>query len=193
MYAAFATSDAVIAGLQQEGLLTSQDVENGKLPIVATAVPSTVNAGPTPLLKISATGTSPRKATELTIGATNELIRYVGSRQDAAEVPKNERVELRVVKQSAEPTLVKPRSKSTLIVILLAGLTATVAAALIRDNMQRKRPPQWAGQVATLPVPDTHRRSPEFFDMEHRARSESDPRGSPVLRPPDAGVHEHDG
>jgi hypothetical protein len=193
VYAAFATSDAVIAGLREKGLLTAQDVENGKLPIVATAVPSTANAGPTPLLKVSATGTSPRRATELTIAATNELIGFVGSRQVAAGIPENERVELHVVKQSAEPTLLKSRSMSTPIVILLAGLTVTVAAAFIRDNIQRGRSPLRAGQVTALPVSEVPRRGPEVIDLEHHTSYGSDPRGSPVRSPPDSGVLEHDG
>lgn len=183
VYAAFATSDAVIAGLRAKGLLTEKDIENGKLPILATAVPSSANSGPTPLLKISATGKTPRDATKLTIGATNELMGFVTARQVIAAIPETERVELRLVKSSAEPTLIQPRSKSNLIVILLAGLTATVAAAFIRENARRGRPPQPA-RTAPAVAAGSPRKPPEVvIDLEQHDISESDagdPRGIPA-------------
>lgn len=141
VYAAFATSDAVVASLRQKGLLTEDDVKDGKLPIAATAVPSTANAGPTPLLKVSGSGTSKKRATDLTIAATQELIAYVKAGQARAGIAEKDRVELRTVKSSTEPQLVKPRSMSNAFVILLACLTATVAAAFIRENARRRREP----------------------------------------------------
>jgi hypothetical protein len=160
-YSAFATSDEVIARLQKKGLLKADDLEGGELPVTATAVPSTVNAGPTPLLKLSATAASPGEATRLTLGATAAFINFVRSRQDAAGIPEKQRVELRVVKRSAKPTLVAPRSKTTLIVIFLAGLTVAVAAAFIRDNL-RRLPHQQAGEPDAPPALDALRRPSEM-------------------------------
>lgn len=141
LYAAFATSDAVIARLQKKGLLEAKDIEDGELPLSATAVPSAVTVAPTPLMKITATAESPGEATKLTTGATDAFIAYVRSGQIAARIPSNHRVELRIIKRSGEATLVRPRSKTTTIVIFLAGLTVAVAAAFIRDNLQRA--PEW--------------------------------------------------
>ena len=169
LYAAFATSDQVVAGLQKQGLLTAQEVADGKPPIAATAVPSAVNGAPTQLLKISATGATPARAKRLTLAATKQLIRYITSRQVAEHIPLADRVELRIVKKSGEPLLIVPRSKSKTILILLACLTATVAAAFIRDNIQRGRS-RPTGQVTTLPIAEPTRRSPEGVPSEAEAR-----------------------
>jgi capsular polysaccharide biosynthesis protein len=136
-YAALATSDAVISSLQQQGLLSSR-AEGGKTAAVtAAAVVSPINGATTPLLKITGTATSPAEATLLTIRATDTFIAVARARQVRAGIPVNQRVELRIVNRSGVPKLTVPRSKTTLIIILLAGLTATIAAAFVRDNMQR--------------------------------------------------------
>lgn len=187
-YAALATSDSVIRRLEARGFLKPEDVANGKLPIAATAVPSAVNAGPTPLLTLTASGRTPAEATRLTVAATNQFIAAVTAEQITAKIPKSARLQLRIVKEAAEPTLIQPRSKSKSILILLAGLTATFAAAFIRDNMQQGRSRQQGGQVTEFPVPDPQRRPPDVF-----AVSESEPNGKPVVRSPDSEVDEHDG
>ena len=137
-YAVFATGDAVIKSLQKQGLLPVRGgAPSGGREISASAVPSPLNGQPTPLLTITGTATSPAEATKLTIGATKAFINYARSRQNAKQVPENQRVELRIVKGAGAPTLAVPRSKTKFIIILLAGLTATVAAAFVRDNQQR--------------------------------------------------------
>jgi hypothetical protein len=155
-YAAYATSDAVVRSLQKQGLLprsgtTAKGTALGAAGIAANAVPSPLNGQPTPLLKISGSGASPAAATRLTIRATDAFIEYARSRQDALKIPKNQRVKLRVIKRASEPTLTAPRSKTNFIIILFAGLSATVAAAFIRDNVrragERKRAPE---AVSTL-------------------------------------------
>ena len=150
-YAAYATSDAVVRSLQKEGLLprsgTTTGTTAGAVGIAANAVPSPLNGQPTPLLKITGMATSPAAATRLTIRATDAFIEYARSRQDAVKIPKNQRVELRVLKRASVPTLTAPRSKTNFIIILFAGLSATVAAAFIRDNVQR------AGERKSAPEP----------------------------------------
>jgi hypothetical protein len=147
-YAAFATSDPVIRILQRRGLLPVARAAGGARAISASAVPSALNGQPTPMLSITGTATSPLEATRLTIAATDAFIAYARARQDAAEIPENQRVELRIIKQASVPTLTAPRSKTPLIIVLMAGLTATVAAVFVRDNMQRSR--KRRGQVPTL-------------------------------------------
>ena len=80
---------------------------------------------------------------------------------------------MRIVTRAGVPELIGPRKKTTPIFILLAGLTIVVAAAFIRDNMQRdddsKRgvPPYQLEAAPVLdpletPEADAPRRSPSF-------------------------------
>jgi hypothetical protein len=138
-YAAYATSDPVIRALQKQGLLPAGDAKSGLSAITASAVPSALNGQPTPMLSITGTATTPAAATRLTIAGTDAFVRYARARQDAAKIPENQRVELNIIKRMSVPTLTAPRSKTPLIIVLLAGLSATVAAAFVRDNMQRSR------------------------------------------------------
>ena len=132
-------------------MIEQADLDAGKLPIAATAVPTTIG-GASPVMKITATGRSPAEATKLTIGATDAFVEFLTARQIAAGIPEAERIQLRVVKRTAKPTLVKPRSKTPLILVLLAGLTITAAAAFVRDNAQR-RPQEGAEDSSPAPAP----------------------------------------
>ena len=114
-------------------------MENGASPIAAAAVVSTVGGAPTPMMTITATALSGRKATKLTRAATTAFLGVVRSRQLAAKIPVRDRIQLRVVKSADEPKLVKPRSKALPMLVLLAGLIATAAVAFTRDNVTRRR------------------------------------------------------
>src|SRR5512132_332912 len=135
-YAEFATSDAVIGALKRQGLLPRTP---SLASISATAVPSPINGATTPLLKITGMATSPAEATRLTIGATDTFMAVEKARQIGQGIPEGQRVELRIVNRATAPKLTAPRSKTTFIIILLAGFTVTVAAAFIRDNLQRAK------------------------------------------------------
>jgi hypothetical protein len=137
-YAAYATSDSVIKSLQDQGLLPKPG-EEGQAAIAASGVASPLNGQPAPLLTITGTATSPAEAKRLTLRATDAFIRYALFRQDAAKIPQDQRVELTVIKRSSGPMLTAPRSKTPFIIVLLAGLTATVAAAFMRENMRSGR------------------------------------------------------
>jgi hypothetical protein len=138
VYATLATSDPVLRQLRRRGLVAEKDLENGANPITAAAVVSTVNGAPTPMMTITATALSGPKATELTKGATKAFLSVVRSRQLAAKIPVKDRIQLRVVKSSGEPTVLEPRSKALLILVLLGGLIATAAVAFTRDNVGRR-------------------------------------------------------
>ena len=105
---------------------------------------SPINGAITPLLKITGMATSPAQARRLTIRATDTLIKVATARQVKAKIPESQRVKLRISTRASVPKLIGPRSKTTFIIILLGGLTATVAAAFMRDNVQRKREPETA-------------------------------------------------
>ena len=158
-YAAYATSDAVLKALQKRGLLPRPGSTSGGAAIAANAVPSALNGQPTPLLTITGAAASPVEATRLTIGATDAFIQYARARQDAAKIPQDQRVELSILKRASVPTLTAPRSKTPLIIVLLAGLTATVAAAFLRDNMQRSK--QKKSQPEAVPTLDPFVREAE--------------------------------
>jgi hypothetical protein len=149
VYTTLATSDAVVRMLERRGLIDPADMANGKSPITAAAVVSTVGGGTTPMMTLTAQALSAAKATKLTLGATNALLEFVESRQAAAKIPQKDRIQLRVVKASDEPTLVKPRSKALPILVLLGGLFATAAFAFTRDNVTRGERPTVL-QSATL-------------------------------------------
>ena len=172
VYAAFATSDAVGRELRRRGFgdVFADDGKAGK--VSAAAVPSAINSAATPLLQISGTGDTPEAATRLTKAATGTLIDVVATRQRAADIPPSERITLRVVKESGEPELIVPRSKTPFIIILLGGLTLTIAAAFVRDNMQRSER-EAAAEATTLeprprpletaapPTPEVPRAAPD--------------------------------
>jgi hypothetical protein len=151
LYSVYATSDPVIEALQKRGLLKPREVATNRIPIKAEVVQS-IFGQPTPLMKITGMGASPVAATLLTVGATDAFIAYLRSRQDAARIRENQRVQVQVVDPYRTPMLIKPRSRTGLIAILLAGLIATVAAAFIRDNVQRtKKRASDDPDVASLP------------------------------------------
>ena len=137
VYTTLATSDAVVRMLERRGLIDPAAMANGRSPITAAAVVSTVGGGTTPMMTLTAQAPSAAKATKLTRGATNALVEFVEARQAAAKIPERDRIQLRVVKASDEPTLVKPRSKALPILVLLGGLFATAAFAFTRDNVAR--------------------------------------------------------
>jgi hypothetical protein len=151
-YAALATSDQVIASLKRQGVLEPGAGAREGLPIAATAVPSVVTGAATPLLRLTAAAESPAAATRLVIRATDTFINFVRSRQEAAGIPENQRVALRILTRAGVPELTGPRKQTTPIFILLAGLTIVVAAAFIRDNMQRDPPYQLEAAPVVDPV-----------------------------------------
>jgi capsular polysaccharide biosynthesis protein len=138
-YAEIATSDPVMRLLIKQRLISRRPEAKKSDPaaVTATSVASPINGAITPILKITGMATSPLAATRLTIRATDAFIDVAQAQQVQARIPKSQRVELRILKRAGVPKLVGPRSKTTFIIILLAGLTVTVAAAFIRDNFQR--------------------------------------------------------
>ena len=135
VYAAIATSDAVVSELKRRGILTAEDLSDGALPIAAAAVPSTVNAA-TPMMTITGISLTASKATNLTLAATKAFLDVIHTRQLAAKIPVKDRIEARVVKSSDAPQLVDPRSKALPILVVFAGLIATAAVAFTRDNVK---------------------------------------------------------
>ena len=181
IYATLATSDGVVSELVRRGLLTEEDLKDGGLPIVAAAVPSTVNAA-TPMMTITASSITGPKATRLTLGATKAFLAVLDKRQLAAKIPVKDRIQVRVVKSSEAPMLADPRSKALPMLVLLGGLIATVAVAFTRDNLARRERATELTQVASRDVAD-----PSVDDTDAR----STPR--PVPRPDSVTAREGPG
>ena len=187
-YVALATSDDVLKSLMKQGLI-SRDPEDSALgAISASSVASTINGAITPLLKVTGMASSPAQARRLTVRATDTLIKVATARQVKAKIPESQRVTLRVSTRASVPKLIGPRSKTTFIIILLGGLTATVAAAFMRENVQRKREPETASLfdrlVLEAPPPASTSSEPVRAASEHGARSETDDAagGEPEVR-----------
>lgn len=151
-YAALATGDEVAEILRRRGLIKSDSIAKGALPISATALSPTVTS-PTPLLALTANAPTPAAARQLVTGATRAFVDVVRTHQNASRIPESDRIVIRVVKRYAQPTLVAPRSKTTSIIVLLAGLTATFAAAFVRDNVRNVAPSAGAEGTRVTPVP----------------------------------------
>ena len=145
-YVALATSDDVLNSLKRQRLISRLPEESGLGAISATSVASPINGAITPLLKITGMASTPAQATRLTMGATDTLIKVATARQVKAKIPESQRVKLRISTRASVPKLVGPRSKTTFILILLAGFTVTVAAAFMRENLRRK------AEAETAPV-----------------------------------------
>jgi hypothetical protein len=178
-YVALATSDAVVRSLRKQGLLKRDGDKTAKAAgISAAGVASPLNGAPTPLMTLTGMATSPVEATRLTLRATDTFRAVARANQEAAKIPKNQRVELAIVKRYTVPTLSGPRSKTTLIIILLAGLTATVAAAFVRDNIQRARAQSQTEPVSVLDPPVREVEPPASDGAEPMRAAE--PGGRPV-------------
>jgi hypothetical protein len=184
-YAALATSDQVIASLKRQRVLEPGAGAREGLPIAATAVPSAVTGAATPLLRLTADAESPAAATRLVIRATDTFINFVRSRQEAAGIPEDQRVALRILTRAGVPELTGPRKKTTPIFILLAGLTIVVVAAFIRENMQRdgdvkRRDPPYQLEAAPVvgaletPEADTPAPDPVFRGDQAAPAAEAD-------------------
>ena len=187
-YAEFATSDAVMSSLKKQRLIGRRADPTGVAAIVATSVASPVNGSITPLLKITGMARSPAEATRLTTRATDTFIAVAKGRQVQAKIPESQRIELRIVRRAGVPKLTAPRSKTTFLILLLAGLTVTVAAAFIRENQTAGRknetdtasvidleapPPASNGSdpVRAVPEPGFRSETTEAEDGEAEVRS----------------------
>ena len=149
VYATMATSDPVMQVLKRRGLIDAQNLVSGANPITATPIVSTVGGGTTPMMTLTAIAPTAVKATKRTIGATQAFLHYVEVRQADANIPAEDRIEIRVVKSADVPQLVKPRSKAIPMLVLLSGLIATAAVVFTRDSKSRRERAQAPSLSAT--------------------------------------------
>jgi hypothetical protein len=153
LYGYFVQSDAVRK-------LTGDEPINSVSAITITADVGNGRRDPLPLLAVTATGGSPRAATDLDRRVTRAFQQYVVDRQTAANVSDQDRVTLQVVNAPPLGTLVAPRSYTRSIVAGLLTLIATIGLMLLIENL---RPAAGAGLAGgDDPSPDAPRRRREY-------------------------------
>jgi hypothetical protein len=134
LYARLANSDRV----RQR---TARDHGPLKGDYVAAPVADTTYGAASPLPMITMIGTGPtgRDALQVTAGATETFLAYFAEEQDAAEIPVNQRVQLRIVNAAGKIVLLDPRKKTLPIVVFLSAIFATIALAFVLDNARPSR------------------------------------------------------
>jgi hypothetical protein len=127
VYASFVTSDDVRRLMLQRGRIRGV--------VDAIALPAGPNSSAVlPIVSISALAFTPHDALALGNNASLALTKYVDLQQQRNGVPKNQRIQLRVLNRAGTLKLIQPRSKTLPIVVLLAVMFATVALAFALEN-----------------------------------------------------------
>jgi hypothetical protein len=153
LYGYFVQSDAVRK-------LTGDEPINSVSAVTITADVGNGRRDPLPLLAVTATGGSPRAATDLARRVTRAFQQYVVVRQTAAHVSDQDRVTLQVVNAPPAGTLVAPRSYTRSIVAGLLTLIATIGLMLLIENLRPAAGPSPSG--GEDPEPDAPRSRREY-------------------------------
>jgi hypothetical protein len=150
LYGYFVQSDAVRK-------LTGDDPINSVSAVTITAAVGNGNRAPLPLLAITATGASPRAATDLTRRVTHAFQRYVVQRQSDAHIAPHDRVTLQVVNKASRGTRLAPRSYTRPIVAGLLTLIATIGLMLLLENLRPSQGTSDDPAPEPTPSPDATR------------------------------------
>lgn len=149
IYSKFAESDEVAALARRD-----KDPET----FIEVAPQLLTTSGPAealPLISIAAFDRTPGRAIALARREAAALQRYVALRQQAAHVPVTERVLLEQVRKAKEAELFAGRSYTSAIVVFLSVLLASMALALVLENLR----PQVREVAETEPEAEPARRS----------------------------------
>jgi hypothetical protein len=131
LYAKLANSDAVKTRAERAGPLP------GKATAIPTADTSYGAVNPLPMVTIFATAPTPEAARSTAARISRAFQGYVVSSQTEAKIPDDDRVQIQVVNEAGDETLLVPRKKTLPIVVFLAILSATIALAFVRENTKR--------------------------------------------------------
>ena len=105
-----------------------------------------------PILSISARSTSPEGARELAWVVTEAFRSYIAKEQQAAAIPPERRVELKVVRSAKRAEVVSSRSVVKPMFVLIIGLAATFGLAFALENL-RPLGPEVAVRAPASPIP----------------------------------------
>jgi hypothetical protein len=92
-----------------------------------------------PIISVSGIAPTPARSIALTRKATNALLGYISQRQELADIATKNRVRVQLIQTPDEPLLVKPRSRTLPIMVLLACISLIVGFVFVLDNAQRSR------------------------------------------------------
>lgn len=133
LYARLANSDAVTRLMVRTGgpLGRGEDVT------AIGAADTTYGAvSGLPLVTIIGTAPTPARAVRVAQRLTDAFRLYVRTRQDDARISESQRVDVQVINAAADPELVVPRKKTLPIVVFLAVMFATIALAVVLENLR---------------------------------------------------------
>jgi hypothetical protein len=142
LYSQFANSDEVRQIMRREGAPKTWK-------ILATPITPTVQGATLPVIALAGRAQSPREAVSAAASGRRAFIEFVARQQQAAEIPRTQRIDIQVLKSPTRPLVVQPRKKTLPIMVFLAVVTAAVGLAFVLDNL---RPPVRA--VASTADPD---------------------------------------
>jgi hypothetical protein len=129
LYSQFANSDEVRALMRQQGAPKTWK-------IVAAPMTPTLAGSTLPVIALSGQAQSANEAVAAAASGRRAFIAYVASQQQAAAIPKAERIDIQVLKRSTRPVVVEPRKKTLPIIVFLSVLTATVGLAFVLENLR---------------------------------------------------------
>lgn len=151
LYASLANSDEV-----KNLIIRAGGPLGGKVKAIPAADTTYGTVSGLPMIAIFGTAPTPERALTLTRRATTAFVDYMRARQAQAKIPSDRRVLIQVLNAPDKATLIVPRKKTLPIVVLLAVLFATVAAAFILDNALGGRREEDA-EAESSPVRDVRR------------------------------------
>jgi hypothetical protein len=135
LYSQFANSDAVRQIMRKQGAPSSwKIVAAPMLPTLTGTLPLT---GTTlPVISLAGQAKSAKDAVAAAGAGRRALIQFVETRQDAADIPSAQRIDLQILKRATRPVLIEPRKKTLPIVVFLAVVAATIGFAFVLENLR---------------------------------------------------------
>jgi hypothetical protein len=128
IYSHFLSSDKVLRLIPDPppGMsITAQPVKAG----------DTLSASDLPMIALDASATTPERAVDLGRRATDALERYIKSSQAAERVPPGQRVELRVINDSAEVSKLRGLPMTKGVVAFCFVLALAIGVAYVLENL----------------------------------------------------------
>lgn len=132
LYASFIDADSVRSRFEPTPKIPGESVD-------ANAIVLGSNGAALPIVSVDGIAPTPARSMALTRKATTALLGYISQRQELADIAAKNRVRVQLIQTPDEPTLVKPRSRTLPIMVLLATISLVVGFVFVLDNAQRSR------------------------------------------------------
>jgi hypothetical protein len=149
IYSNLVGSDQIRQIMLREGPIQGQ--------VVAAAIPVTEGSDlMLPIISVEATADTPAASRSLATRATDALVEYVHSQQDANHIPPDDRIVLTLINRSGETRLLAGRSKTMPVVVFGAIMAVFCGIAFL---LERLRPRPRIAEPSSAPVADASRRT----------------------------------